>query len=667
MSNPLSVIEQKFYKVRDFFWNYPEYFIGDERSVKSYLKALYKSSLPYSHFVGAFILVFFVFLSIFVVDFKALLKANNNDLIEAVVMGVDDNGSIQKLTRINPILPSNVQLERDLSELIYEPLIRYEYNQTTNGVWQPTVEDVLAESVIKIREGADYQFNLRKDVVWHDGVPFTADDVIKTFDLISQIEGRNEAYIRAIKQLRWEELNPYTVRVCTKGSSDTKTCNQTLDNPIFSNFLELISIKIIPAHKTKDITTENIDSSIPELFRSPVGTGKYEFFRADDQSVKLVWNDRYYGQKTVKDANGKTVLQKIVPNITTIEFRLFKTIEDAVVALENGTVHTFASNSTQYKVDLSNYPQIIQSVSPVLETEYWSMYFNLRKDPNGNALGATFFQDQKVRTAISEAIDRRDIIQNALQGVGDEALGPIPQVSEYFNKDAGWKTYNPADANKLLDAAGWTFKNADKYRSDTKGNQMAFSLYFVNTYDRLNVAKAIKRDLELVGINVIIDRRDQPGQDTSSSSPDGWSLDDINNQFLSPRLFDAILYGMDTFIDPDRYELFDSTQDKTGLNISGYIGSVPSVRALNQKLVALPKVDKLLEDTRRLDPDKDKKQRVENYNIVQQLIAQDAPVVFLYHPQFIYYVNSRIAKIDLTNVSSLETRFRNIENFQLQV
>src|SRR6185369_4736942 len=152
MFNPLSRIEKKFYEIREFFWNYPDYLIGPG-SLSARFNVLYRSSIPYSHFVFAGICVILIFFSSFVVDLKALIKITDSTLIEGVVMGVDDNGNIQKLTKVNPIIPSNVQIERDLSELIYEPLIRYEYKQTDSGPWAVTIEDVLAESVIKIREG----------------------------------------------------------------------------------------------------------------------------------------------------------------------------------------------------------------------------------------------------------------------------------------------------------------------------------------------------------------------------------------------------------------------------------------------------------------------------------------------------------------------------------
>ena len=149
-------------------------------------------------------------------------------------------------------------------------------------------------------------------------------------------------------------------------------------------------------------------------------------------------------------------------------------------------------------------------------------------------------------------------------------------------------------------------------------------------------------------------------------------MEEINEQILTPKSFDMILYGMNTFIDPDRYELFDSSQQTIpGLNIASYSGSVKSVKIRSDRkegessLVSVPKIDRLLEDARGYDPEAAAKKRSDSYNEFQSLLAQDAPVTFLYNPQFIYYTNSKVKKIDLNNVSNVEDRFKNIEHWQI--
>src|SRR5690606_19363638 len=120
-------------------------------------------------------------------------------------------------------------------------------------------------------------------------------------------------------------IDKYTVRVCTKASDDTRSCDESKNKPIFSNFLELIGIKIIPEHRIKDINSATVNTSIPELYRSPVGTGRYKFIGADDYSVTIEFNDDYYLPGA--------------PQINQIRFRYYRNLEEAVEAMQNGEVH----------------------------------------------------------------------------------------------------------------------------------------------------------------------------------------------------------------------------------------------------------------------------------------------------------------------------------------
>lgn len=653
MFNPIKVLSQIFYSLRDTVWNYPEVLIGDN-SLRTYLNKVYRASVPYSHFATSAVIILLI-TAIFFSNFRNILNANTSTLIEGVIMGSDTSGNLQTITKVDPLRSSNIQLERDLSELIYEPLLKSEFANDGSGL--TVIRNILAEDVIRIRQGADYQFSLRRGVYWHDGRLFNADDVLATFNFVSQLDSDN-AYIRAVKQLRWEKLDDFNIRVCTKASDD-RTCEQSRDNPILSNFLELISIKIIPAHMIENVDPRRIDTQVPDLFRSPIGTGRYKFFSVEDRFISLVRNNEYYDRDRI-------------PSIDNITFKLFPTFEDGVRALENGEIHTLSSVSSEFKRSLEDFPQIDVNVSPVLYNQYWSIYFNLRKDPSGNTIGSPFFQDEKVRKAISMGINRDTIVENALQGVAEEAIGPIPVISEFYNRDTNWYRYNQSRARLLLEEAGWFLESGEKIRKNSEGESLSFSLYFVDSFDRQNVARSIKNDLEAIGVEVKIDRREQPGQDQSRSAPTGWSLSEINNQYLLPRNFDAILYGMYTFIDPDRFELFHRNQiSDPGLNIAGYQGSVESVQIRPDRqegessLITVPRVDRLLEETRALDTIEDAERRKLNYNEIQDLIAEDAPVVFLYHPRFIYYSHTRISNVDLSHVTSVEDRFRNIEKWSL--
>lgn len=655
MFNPFSFIEKLLYRIRDIIWKYPD-FVFEENSSKRAFFELYKASSPASHFVLASVICIILFFFFFVTGFPSILGSNTKTYIEAVVLGTDAQGELQKLNKINPLTASNIQLEKDLVELIYEPLFRYEYIQQPDGTYLGGVVNVLTDDIIKIQQGANYEMQLKKGVNWHDKTEFTANDVIRTFELLSLID-RGNAYTQALKQMQWEKIDDYTVRICTKMQAEQfVSCASDAERPILSNFLELISFKIIPEHLSNDIDPLNLNN-IATLFRNPIGTGPFMFSNISDNGLTIVKNPLYH------DGNN-------ISKIDIIEFHFYKNIADAVAALKSGEVHALATNSVEYKKEIEMYPQITTHQSPILDNQFWALYFNLRKRPDGSTIAPEFLSDVRVRKAISAAINRSKLIQDALDGVGSEAKGPIPQKSYFFNKETDWFTYNSVDIAELLDEAGWKFRGNNQYRTNDKGQTLRFSLYYVNSYDRRRVAESIKADLQKIGIDAVVDRREQQGGIDNNPY---WSLDELNSQILSTRLFDVVLYGMDTFVDPDRFELYHSTQiGDQGLNISGYQGSVQTVAPNENKqegqssLINVSKVDRWLELARSFDPEKNKEDRKERYDEVQTLIAEDVPLVYLYHPQFLYFVNNVASNISLDNVVSIENRFRNISKWELK-
>lgn len=654
MFNPFSFIEKLLYRVRDIFWKYPDFVFEDNPHKRAFLE-LYKASSPASHFILAGLFIFTLFMGLFVTGFPSISSAKNKTYIEAVVLGTDNQGELQRLNKINPLTASNIQLEKDLVELIYEPLFRYEYLKQADGTYSGGVINVLADDIIKIQQGANYEIILEKGISWHDQSEFSADDVIRTFELLSLIEKGN-AYTQALKQMQWEKIDDLTVRICTKmQATEFTSCLSDIQRPIISNFLELISFKIIPAHLSNDIDPANLNN-IATLFRNPIGTGPYIFSNISENQLQVRKNKLYHDGASA----GK---------IDTIEFQFYKNIVDAMAALKSGEVHALASNSVEFKSEVEKYPQIKTYTSPVLNTQFWALYFNLRVRPDGSSIAPEFLNDIRVRKAISAAIDRSKLIHEALEDVGKEAKGPIPQESYFFNANTKWYTYNSTDISELLDEAGWKFRGTDQIRTNDKGEKLEFSLYYVNSYDRSKVAESIKIDLQKIGVNVITDRREQQG---GLNNNPHWTLDELNSQILSTRLFDVILYGMDTFVDPDRYELYHSSQiGDQGLNIAGYKGSVQTVapnenrKEGDSSVINVSKVDRWLELARSFDPEINKVDRKERYDDVQSLIAEDVPLVYLYHPQFLYFVNNNVQKISLDDVVSVENRFRNVLKWEL--
>ena len=664
----ISRIERVFYKIRDAFWTYPEIFSLEKSYNKKIIKS-YQSAVPYSHFFVAFL--FFLSLTFFLLNpnFRNIIGTSKKVMFEAVVMGVNSDGLAQKINKINPILPSNVQLEKDLVNLLYEPLIKYTFVKGSEGLYGGGVQTILAEDIITILPGANYEFTVKKGIEWHDSTDnnkhyLTADDVIATFELYSSLDENiaSNIYTKTLKQLQWAKIDDYTIKICTKPNIRTdNVCDNDKDAsyPIFSNFLELISFKILPKKYASEISSSNIDSSAPLLYRKPIGTGLFKINEVDPSSITLSVNEKHrkYSEKM---------------DIHFIQFIYYKTLEDAVSALQNAEVHSLATTSIKYKDRLEEYKQIKTYVSNVLYNQFWALYFNLRTKPDGSSIAPEFLQDVRVRQAISSAIDRENIVSETLRNTGSEAIGPIPKISFFFNKEAGWFDYNILRANRILDKTDWKFRNGDKFRTNKKGEVLSFSLFFVNSFDRKEVAKAIKNDLAKIGVDVKINKSDQINKKAIDKSFEEWTLQEINDQVLSPGLFDVIIYGMQTFIDPDRYELYHSSQTRyPGLNISGYESSEKTVDKREERkegessVIQVPKVDRFLDLARSFNPETGREARKDRYFSIQEIIAKDVPAAFLYHPQYLYFCNKALSNIILSG-NSIEDRFVNIQDWKFK-
>lgn len=684
LSKAVKSIEQGLYFIRDLVWDYPVPLWEGQNSLVPGSFNLYRAARPYSHFV--FCVIVLTLISSFLLNILPVtaFSSSNNQLIEGVVLGVDANGNPQTLSRVNPLIPTSIQLESDLAELIYEPLVRVELDGS--------VTPVLASSITEITAGAQYQFQLRDDVYWHDGTKFDVDDVVNTLRIVKEVvaqvqndesdevSNRRSAFVTAIKQMEWEVTGANSLIICTSSPEllDTLTpedrashrCSGVRESgdatfPIFTNFLELLGFKIMPEHLTRGDTLNvlNINTPEPQINRFPVGTGPYRFERADGREIRLLRNESYYGPK---------------PQIEVILLHFFTTEREALEGLQNGEIHSLAATSVQSWLPMQEYSQITNTSSPVLQNQYWALYFNMRKDPDGNPIGPAAFQDKEVRQAIYKAVDKDKVIKS-LYGFGEKAVGPIYSGSSFFNPDAGWYNYDPGGAAVQLDAAGWTERkmvnvvrrrdssgiitesllqpnevlpdNTEvvSFNARAKGDEiLVFGLAYADSYDRHLVYEAVKDDLSAIGVYAMA----QP-----------YSLKDLTEQLVTPKLFDMLLFGVQTFIDPDRLELFHSGEQ---LNLGSYASTDMTIKIEGNRRVEISRIDKALEQGRQFDPRTASESRDKIYAQFQELLVRDSPVVFLYHPKFIYYHSKRLSNVDMTGIANVQQRFRNIAKWSLR-
>jgi peptide/nickel transport system substrate-binding protein len=239
-----------------------------------------------------------------------------------------------------------------------------------------------------------------------------------------------------------------------------------------------------------------------------------------------------------------------------------------------------------------------------LANAYAYLGFNLR-DPR--------FQDRRVRQAIAHAIDKQEIIDGVLLGLGRPAVGPYKPGTWWYKADVKTFPFDPERAKALLAEVGW--KPGSDGMLEKDGKPFSFTIRTnQGNLVRQQTAEIIQRRLKAIGIDVKIHVVE-------------WAA--FLNTFIRKRDFEAIILGWGLGTDPDQYEIWHSS--KTGSE------------ELNHISYKNPKVDELLEAGRRTF---DQTKRKAIYGELQEILAEDQPVIFLYVPDALPVVSSRVRGIE---------------------
>jgi peptide/nickel transport system substrate-binding protein len=608
------------YNLRENIWNYPYYVFFGRDSFFGKLGEFYANSRPFSY-IFTTVLICVLLGYFFSTDIAKVLGFKSNTYIEGVITGTLPSGRPVGPTNLNPLQTSNPQIDRDIIELVYEPLIRVKKNGE--------IEKVLVDEVSKLDEdGRSFRFRLKDDVYWQDGTKFTTEDVRATFDTIKELgsAGVPEIYAgEAAKNINLKVLDEHIFEF-------------TIDKEVLPNFYELMTFKILPAHKIDQYKNAILQSTGWETINS-LGTGPYALKAIRPDEVELTANPKYHGG---------------VPKIDTIKLKLLKDQSEAVAAVRSGQIHGISNLNTDLLSSIREISNIGIIYSDPIPTQYFGLYFNLADGSNSN------LHNNNIRTAISYAINREFAVKNIYPNA-EVTYSPIPSTSEYFNREGQQPAYNPARANDLLDREGWTMKQTrDPVTSqlirtrEKDGKLLSLKISYVINPDRQKLIDFVISDLKQVGIDAMPD----------AVSPQAHA------QKRSAKDFDLILLGVSTFVDPDRYEFFHSSQIPTadnnfqGLNIASYISKEKVTRIDPQKkdTAVVPIVDDLLDSARKTS---DKATRIDKYAQFQKVIADEVPLIFLYQPTINYALNNRVKNVNIADIRLLEDRFHNVQNWEI--
>ena len=451
----------------------------------------------------------------------------------------------------------------NINSLIYNGLVKYDGNLNLVGD--------LAESWDISPDGLTITFHLRKGVKWQDGAPFTAQDVLFTYQVMVDPKTPT-AYSGDYLQVKKAEApDDYTFRV-------------TYPQP-FAPALGSWGLNILPRH-----LLAGVDLTKSPLARHPVGTGPYIFkeWRAGEK-IALAYNPNYFEGRPY--LNGYVYLVK--PDTATM-----------FMELKAGNLDRMGLNAIQYSRQ-TEYPKFQRMYQKYRYMPFSYIYL-------GYNLNDSRFADRRVRQALTHAINKKEIIEGVLMGLGEEATGPYKPGTWYYNPNVPKFPYDPAKAKALLAAAGWT-PNADGVLTKD-GAPFAFTILTNQGNDtRQRTAEIIQSRLRAVGILVKIRQVE-------------WAA--FLKEFIEKGRFEAILLGWNTGLDPDQFDIWSSTKTKPGeLNVIGYKN---------------PEVDALLAAGRHTF---DREKRRQAYFRFQEIVAEDQPYTFLFVPDALPAISRRFRGI----------------------
>lgn len=374
---------------------------------------------------------------------------------------------------------------------IYEGLLRYDHDlKPMPG---------LAESWEISPDGLTYTFHLHKNVVWHDGEPFSAKDVLFTFkEFLPEVHSRSRNSLAHVASV--EAPDDYTV---------VFTLKQPF--PAFIKAFEVSSGPVMPAH-----VYQGTDYKQNPKNATPIGTGPFKFDKwVKGSYIHLVKNDKYY-------LDGK-------PYLDDIYFRVIPDAASRAVALETGEVDISQYNDVEpFDVPrLAALPHLnlikkgYEFVAPLSWIE-----INGREAP---------LNDKRFRQALMYALDREFIRDKIWFGLGRVATGPINSVTTGYEPDVHKYGYDPEKAKALLDEMGLK-PNGDGVRAEITFTPMPYG----ETWSRL--AEYIKQSWGKVGVNVTLKSTDVAGWVQKVSNWDYQTTTDFVYQYGDPSLGVARTY-----------------------------------------------------------------------------------------------------------------------------
>ena len=449
---------------------------------------------------------------------------------------------------------------------IFNSLLKYDKNLELTGE--------LAQSWEVSADQKSITFHLKPNLKWADGQPLTSADVLFTWQTVTDDHTRSPygADYKLVKKTETPDPNTFKV---------------TYAQPYAPALDSWSGLHILPKH-----LLQGQDINNTAFARHPVGSHYYQLDQwKKGESISLKRNPN----ATQGQAKIDRLVSRIIPD------RAAQFLE-----LMADNIDSMSLNSIQYARIFPSRPDLTAKIAQYKElgNSYTYLGFNLKRKP---------FDDVRVRQAINYAIDKQEIIDGVLLGLGLPVASPYKPGTRWSNPKLQPYPYDPQKAIALLKEAGFEDHDHDGIL-DKDGKPLSFEILTNQNKEREMSAVLVQRRLKEIGIDVKIRVVE-------------WAT--FISRFIKTGDFNVVLLGWGLGLEPDQFNIWHSSQQAPGqFNFIGYHN---------------PKVDKLLEAGRlELNPDK----RMKIYHQFAEILLQDSPVVYLFAGYGLPAIHKRVKGID---------------------
>ena len=432
--------------------------------------------------------------------------------VRAVAGGTYREAILGSFTNANPMYASG-SANGAVSKLLFSSLFTYnEFNELVGDL-------ALAYEVDET--GLEYTVSLREDVSWHDGEPFTAADVVFTYETIANPDARSPLF------MSWRDTEVEKL--------DTHTVQFKVPSP-FVAFPLAMTNGIVPKHILEDVSPSQLRSSSFNTAQ-PIGTGPFAWETLEVVGLSSDVREERIALRAYEDYHSGR------PNLDRFIIRTFRDSDRMIQSFINRDVNALVGVDSVNHELLQDHPHQVYTV-PI--TGQVGVFFKTTEP---------IFENRRARQALVRFIDTEQI-RSQLSGPIVPSDSPLLRSHDEYDPELLQLAYDPERAAEFMEDAGWERNDEGFWEQD--GEVFSFPLVALNSTDGRLVSQALQQQWYEHGIRVEVTLQDDSDLQSTIAQHD----------------YVAILHGISIGSDPDVFAYWHSSQADiladSRLNLSDY-------------------------------------------------------------------------------------------------